>query len=195
MWYRLAKKKSYDNVMIAFYLPKTLAKTMVVKSKNLPGDLDIDLSSPEDMHMTLVLLDDADELKPKIDLVKACLEQIASEYDVIEGKIGGLGVFTPDGNHENVSMAHPIYYSFDGPGLPKFQSDLVTRLKNIGMPVNEEHGFTPHITIGYTQNGTRGSDVLPHIDFSPKDVKFGEIHLRWGNIEKGRYKLTGKVST
>lgn len=192
MWYRLAKKKSYDNVMIAFYLPKSLAKSITVKPRELPDELEIELSPAEDMHMTLVLLDNADALKPKMPMVQACLEQIASEYAAIDGKIGGLGVFTPDGN-QDVEASHPIYYSFDGPGLPKFQSDLMTRLKNIGLPVNEEHGFTPHITIGFTQNGTRGSDVLPHIEFTPKDVKFDEIQLRWGNVEKGRYKLSGQA--
>jgi 2'-5' RNA ligase len=187
MWYRFAKKKSYDNIMIAFYLPKSLAKAMVVKPKELPEELDVDLSPPEDMHMTLVLIDDAKKLESKIELVQTCLEQIASEYSAINGKIGGVGAFMPGGE------VSPIYYSFDAPDLPNFQVELKTRLKNLGLPVNEEHGFTPHITIGYTKNDTSPIETLSHIDLSPVDVKFSEMQLRWGNIEKGRYKLTGQA--
>lgn len=187
MWYRMAKKKSYDNVMIAFYLPKSIANAMVVKPKDIPDDIEIDLSPAEDMHMTLVLLDDAKELEPKTQLVQSCLEQIASEYGPISGKIGGVGAFMPG------TEVSPIYYSFDAPGLPNFQIELKNRLKNIGLPVNEEHGFTPHITIGYAKNNANPIETLSHIDLSPTDVKFSEIQLRWGNIEKGRYKLTGKA--
>lgn len=177
--------------MIAFYLPKKIAQKMAVKSKALPDELEIDLSPPEEMHMTLLILPDADGLKPKLKLIQACLEQMASEYSSIRGKIGGLGVFTPDGNHDQTEMSHPIYYSFDAPDLPKFHSDLASRLKNIGIPISDDHGFTPHITIGFTQSGTRGSDILPHIDFKPIEVAFNEIHLRWGNADMGKYKLTG----
>jgi len=191
MWYSFAKKKSYDSVMIAFYLPKSIAKKMAVKDKHLPDGLEIDLSPPEEMHMTLLILPDADSLKPKLKLVQACLEQLASEYPVMHGKLGGLGVFAPDGNQPNPEMAHPIYYSFDGPELPKFHSELTSRLKNLGIPISDDHGFTPHVTIGFTKSGTRGSDVLPWIDFKPVEIDFKEIHLRWGDADMGQYKLTG----
>jgi 2'-5' RNA ligase len=189
MWYRVSGKKKHDNVMIAFYLPKKIAKDLVIKNKDVPKDLGVDLSTHDEMHLTLVLLDDAKSLTPKLPLVQSCLEQIASEYSAIAGKVGGLGVFTPDGNHDDTEIPNPIYYSFDAPGLSEFRNDLTTRLKNLGLPVNEQHGYTPHITIGYTESGTKGSEVLPHIEFTPVEVNFEEVHLKWGDVSKGVFRF------
>ncbi|MBS1722789.1 MAG: 2'-5' RNA ligase family protein [Armatimonadetes bacterium] len=191
MWYQFAKKQGYESVMVAFYLPVKAAKKMAVDKTDLPDELDVDLSPPKEMHLTLAILGDAKTLEPHFPVVDACLKQLAKDCGPVTGTIGGIGAFTPDGNTPEAEKTHPVYYSFDSPALAPFRQELVKRLWSVGVPVDDSHGYTPHITIGYTNEGTRGTEVLPHVHFKPEEVKFDTIHLRWGNEGRGKYKLGG----
>jgi 2'-5' RNA ligase len=191
MWYRFAKKGGHSSVMVAFYLPKGVAKKLAVGDGDVPGELGINLEAPEDMHLTLVMLGQADDLEHKSDLIQACLKSFAEKCAPVEGTIGGIGTFTPDGTAGDTSASHPVYYSFDGPELPDFRQRLVEALSLVGVDIDATHGYTPHITIGYTKDGTKGNEVLPHVEFAPAKVKFDKIALRWADENRGDFQLAG----
>lgn len=191
MWYREAKKGGHTSVMVAFYLPARAAKQLALKSADVPDGVDVSVEPAENLHLTLAMLGEAKDIESKSDLIKACLESFAASRPPMEGVIGGLGAFTPGGTSGEPSATHPVYYSFDGPALPEFRQGLVDCLAAVGVNVDDSHGYTPHITLGYASNGTRGNDVLPHVEFSPVKVKFDKIALRWADEDRGNFPLRG----
>lgn len=191
MWYRLAKKGGHSSVMVAFYLPKGVAKKLAVSDGDVPEDVGINLEKPSDLHLTLAILGEASDIESKSPLIRAALESFAAKCAPIEGMVGGLGAFTPGGTAGDVDKSHPVYYSFDGPELPAFRQSLVDCLASVGVEVDTTHGYTPHITIGFTRDGTKGNEVLPHVEFTPVKVKFDKLALRWADEDRGNFHLGG----
>jgi 2'-5' RNA ligase len=74
------------------------------------------------------------------------------------------------------------YASVDVPTLPDARQRLADLLKAAGMPLSEEHGFTPHMTLAY-------DDV--DVDIKAKPVAFDAVVLKLGDSRQ-TFKLTGE---
>lgn len=110
-------------------------------------------------------------------------ELISTVYDVCRRhppmvlKIGGFGVFTSSDNSEGKS---PLIYTVDTPGLAELHTDLTRALKSI-LPVKQDHGFVPHVTVGYLPEGKSLSHVrvpdvrYPDWTIHSVEVIFGDI--------------------
>jgi 2'-5' RNA ligase len=125
---------------------------------------------PEELHLTLCFFGDTDTLGP-IQQAEALLavRDAAANIAPFAGELSGIGRFT--NGEQDV-----IYASVDAPALTELQDCITDCLEMAGMPVSEEHGFTPHITLAYVESGMPSPiDII-----EPAPVSFGSIEVWFG---------------
>lgn len=134
--------------MVALYPSRTVAEQIAVKGG----------SAPSDLHITLALPGTKD-----VDEVARIISPIVAGAKPLSGKVGGVGVFPPseDGT--------PVWATVDVPGLAELRHSIITALTEAGYPHQSEHGFTPHMTLGYD---------LPSVSpLDPTEVAFGAVSV------------------
>lgn len=181
MWYRTssltALAEAHTSVIVALFLPKSAARKLALKDADLPDGVDGEDAS--DLHITLAYIGKAAELKEKRDKIKDVLKLFGSIHAPVEGEISGIGRFS-----------HGAFYaSYDSPCLPEFRQDLVKTLRDNGVEIAENHGFTPHITLSTLNEGDATPD---HTLVGNFDVRFTRLVLCWGDHQT-EFRLTGKV--
>lgn len=120
----------HQGVMVALYPTKEQADELAIGAGEDACEL----------HVTLAYLGKTPQVDRDI-LVRA-VDTWAKETPIMNGVISGVGKFTegPD----------PVtYWSVDVPQLANWRELLVRTLKHFDLPVKEDHGFTPHMTIAY----------------------------------------------
>jgi DNA-binding ferritin-like protein/2'-5' RNA ligase len=155
-----------SGAMIALYPPSNVTPQLTA----IGGT---DGTSPDDLHVTLVYFGDVDELAASTDLdqLAAAVGEFASRTAALEGEISGVGRFSGDSD-----MGDPWYASVDVPGLVQFRNSLLDLLDDLGVSYKTNHGFTPHITLGYLdQSATTPVDRINSIP-----VSFGNLSLALG---------------
>lgn len=180
MWYRnLVTAKKHTSVIIALWLPKDAAEKLVLNKSELPQDTKIE--SADSLHITLLYLGQADELKPKKKLIEAALETLATKYSSIKGKVQGVGCFSGDGETK------PFYASYDSPELPEIRQEIVETMEALGIDLDKTHGFTPHITLAYLDI----QSDLPTVNIPDIPVTFKGFTIAWAG-EKHHYNFCKK---
>jgi HK97 family phage major capsid protein len=122
-----------------------------------------------DLHVTLVYLaEDASAIeREKYEALWETLS--AAVFSPLVGALNGIGRFTdPDSG--------AIYLNVDSPALPEFRQKLIDLVKSVGITPVENHGFTPHLTIGYAPVDNTQM-VLPTVEVIPVD--FQRLVLVW----------------
>jgi len=129
---------SGDNTkaMVAFYLPPEITANLAVK----------DGLKADDLHLTMAFLGNAADVDK--DALLAAVGKFAAEQKSIVGAVNGVGRFTKT----NDDGEQAVYANFDSPTLPTMRVQLVNELKQAGVNVADDHGFTPHVTLAYTSN-------------------------------------------
>ena len=144
---------SNTKAMVAFYLPPEVSNALAMP----------DGVNPDDLHLTAAFLGDAvDVNKEKL---LAAVGEFAAQQKPISGSINGAGRF----NETNDDGHRPVYANFDAPTLPAARAQLVSALKQAQVGVVENHGFTPHVTLGYTSDWS-----VPDVELI-EGVNLGEI--------------------
>lgn len=131
------------------------------------------------LHVTLAYLGDTDE-----DTLRAALEAIgpvAASYAPLTGHVGGVGSFGDKGD------SSPAILLPDVPGLVELRVAVTEALARAGIDYGREHGFQPHITIRYTENGV---DV-PDAAAIGQPLHFDCLCLARGNVMAGELPLVG----
>lgn len=140
-----------------------------------------DMADSEADHVTLLYLGDDAQLitgyKNKIIETLAC---IANECDPVAGKLNGYGRFS--GNDE----VYPVFANYDSPTLFKLRSKMMWKLTECGVELPEDHGFTPHLTLGYLSQ----SESMPVLNMPSLDMNFVGFSLIWAG-ERIDYMLFG----
>lgn len=177
MWYKKAKKEYHSGVMIAFYIPRKIAKQLHKLTKEY-----VKKTEPvSEFHMTLAYLGDKSDINEHKNAVLEAMKKIAKDCNTyIKGNVSGMGVFAAgdDGTR-------PLYASLDCPDLPAFRQKIVESLNSIkGLSVISNHGFTPHCTLAYLPN----DDEIPPINIPIIDLEFDTLAISWGE-EEIKYKL------
>lgn len=118
-----------DGVMLALY-PDAATTAALVQRGGTPGD---------ELHLTVGYLGSVRDtlLGPLIRAATDCLARAP-----IAGQIAGHARFT--GGDRDVLVA-----LFDSPALETLRRDVCTYLDLHGLTLNREHGYTPHLTLGY----------------------------------------------
>lgn len=139
----------------------------------------------EDLHITLAFLGETSDIDPeRLPLLRQELSNIAQCHYSLSGRIAGLGRFdAPEGQPD------PIIALPDIPGLPELRQALVSGLHDILVPANNEHGYTPHITLAYIEK----SAPMPVKDVPNLDLYFDQICLVLGD-ERFFFPLLGQKS-
>jgi 2'-5' RNA ligase len=151
-----------QGVMIALYPPSAVAKQMAVKA-GIPA---------EDLHITLAFLG--------TDLPDVAVQRaVGVAYDAAmrcaapRGKVGGVGIFLGSDASNGLDVA---YLSVDSAEIGKLRHRICEHLECCNVPVSQEHGFTPHITIAYLDTGEKPPKAPP-----PYELEFGALVVSAGN--------------
>lgn len=159
-------------VMLAFFLSDEDTQRLA-----LP-----DGEAPEQLHVTLVYFGDQDEVE-NTDKLPAIVQDWAADKAPITGKVNGGGQFSagPDGRT-------PLYANFDAPELPAWRQSLVEHVSSFGYEPKADHGYTPHITLTYSEAGET-PPPLPEIPELP--ITFDVLSLVIGD-ERHKFPLSVK---
>lgn len=135
-------------IMVAFYLPDDLAESLHIPAGNATSIL----------HLTLAYLGDiADPHYANLDRagLSSLLRDFADNQRPLSGTLGGVGRF----NAQDDEGRFPTVTFFDCADLPEMRQSLVGWLASDGYPIARNHGYIPHVTLGYDEIGS----PLPHI--------------------------------
>ncbi|MGC5042492.1 2'-5' RNA ligase family protein [Streptomyces albidoflavus] len=153
---KAAEQQVGRGVMVALYIPAGIAGKIAHR----------DGTAPRDLHITLAYLGDADQLPGHPDdlanIVAAALDGAAP----LTGKIGGIGRFPDAGDGE------PVFVPVDVPGLGELRERVIgaLSLSPLAGALRTDHGFTPHITLGYGLPAD--TPVVP-----PLPITFDTVHV------------------
>jgi 2'-5' RNA ligase len=149
-------------VIVALVPPPDVAAKLA-----LPGG-----DPPEQLHLTLFHLGEADELGPFV-VAEALLavRDVAARLAPITGTISGLGRFTAVAVDSGQDV---LYASLDSPALEDLCECVEDALEAAGIEVDDEddHGFTPHITLAHVAPGTPYPDMP-----EPLTIRFDALHV------------------
>jgi HK97 family phage prohead protease len=134
------EEPEHTGVMVAVFPSPEAAEQIAVRG----GE------KPEDLHVTLAYLgnitDDAGDgttLDDAASRILAAAQIAAATHAPLTGKVGGIGKFPDTGD------GVPVWAPVDVVGLNALRESVVTALTDAGLPVKTDHGFTPHMTLGY----------------------------------------------
>ena len=159
-------EKDYsDHVMIALAPPESAVQPLY--------DLDVATEDQSEAHLTLYYLGTVDEAGDQQRLIAAVQDFVVGSHRSmpLTGKVNGFGTFAND--DENV-----LWAAWDIPHIAEFRGSLVDYLEDNGVPLREEnHGFTPHMTLGYSDEPIT---TLPRLPEGLPEVTFSSIAVVWG---------------
>jgi len=149
-----------DGVMVALY-PDPAAADRIAEAIQGPDDV----IERDDLHVTLAYLGTtADVSLTEQEIVDAVTNAVTGER-ILTGNVGGIGMFPAD-DEGNVPTWAPV----DVPGLSLLRETIVDSLGDD--MVRNDHGFTPHMTLGYNIGLI---DPLPEIP-----VTFATVKIAYG---------------
>jgi len=124
-----------EGIMVALPVPADLANQLAV-----PDGL-----APDDMHVTVAYLGHTRDCPLDVNELSNLVEEWAGQWEPFTGELSGPGLFAGTGNEDApVSVA-----LVDAAPLPEMRQTLVDHLESHGVPVVQNHGYTPHVTVGY----------------------------------------------
>lgn len=106
-----------------------------------------DGESVETLHLTLAYMGKGDALPPgSFEAVCAAVQRVTADAFTLTGVVNGVGRFNASESSDGMDV---WYASYDSPGLFGLRAQLVTAIEAAGVPVRNNHGFVPHVTLKY----------------------------------------------
>lgn len=170
-------------VMIGFFMPADVGQKLYDQAVAAG----LDATKVDDLHLTLVYLGEADDLSDRKDDVLATVADFASQWQVMEGTIGGIGRFNASENSDGLT---PIYASFDCAMLSEFRASLARWMKWSSTPPSAAHGFTPHIALARLPPEA----AMPDLRIETSAVRLENLTLAWGD-ERHSFPLGRRITT
>jgi len=169
-------KKSHDGIIYGLWPDADAADKIREIGVRYLGD---NAESAYNLHLTIEYVGDLSQNVDNLDSLLTSLLSLATGWVTmygcvpITGMINGYGKFSADD-----SGKIPIYLSVDSKGLSYLRYTICTILSGMaGIKSVSEHGFIPHITLGYIDE----QDQMPDIEFDPFPVSFDSITLACGD--------------
>lgn len=159
-----------DGVMVALPMDDQTAQQLAV-----PGGLD-----PSEMHVTLAYLGTQGDVPVDMDGLAELVAEWAAEQQPLSGEVSGPATFEGSDNADN-----PVQVALaDVPGLSEARNSLVDHLTSNGVPVNTDHGYTPHLTRSY------GADPVPTDGLGGTPLNFDQVGV-WHGTDQQNIPLGG----
>ncbi|MFE1289637.1 2'-5' RNA ligase family protein [Streptomyces sp. NPDC058751] len=145
--YKDAEQQVDRGAMIALYLPRDAAERIAQP----------DGTAPRDLHVTLAYLGDAAALGGHPDDLTDLVRSALTDANPLEGSIGGIGRFPDSGDGE------VTWVPVDVAGLTELRTRIADALRQsvFSDKFREDHGFTPHVTLGYRLPGVAPFPQIP----------------------------------
>lgn len=141
---RLEKAAGHTSVIAALWVPEVTAHQLALQTELL--GLAVMPEAADDLHITLAYLGKLTDLDAAARVtIDETLASVARRMPPIDGVANGMIRFTTDQG----DGTHALCVAFDAPALGRWRHLLVEALTARGLPVVENHGFTPHITVAY----------------------------------------------
>lgn len=148
------EKQEHTGAILALKPPPYIADEVAVDSG----------LSPTELHVTLVYLGETANLDKDEFLILA--ERLAQAVHPFTAKLDGTIRFAEGAVALNVNA----------PYIPELRQQLVETLRGLGHEVTDIHGFTPHLTVGFEEDGV---EIEPRLPTEP-ECEFNELWLFWG---------------
>ncbi len=153
------------SAIVVALIPRDVADRIAI-----PGQED-----PAGFHITLGYL--GRDLDPgRRVALDAVVREVATAAAPLTGTLGGTGQFPPSASSDGKDV---LWKPVDVPGLAELRQDLVARLAAAGFAASDEHGWTPHVTLAYTDPGrpfrTLAGGTVP-LTISALGVWVGDEH-------------------
>jgi HK97 family phage prohead protease len=160
----------HTGVMVALYPTPEAAKKIMVRG----GE------DPDELHVTLAYLgsvtdpvSDGLTLEGATSQIVAACQIAAAQQGPLSGTVGGVGKFPDTGS------GVPVIGLVDVVGLGALRESVVEALTDAGLPVKTDHGFTPHMTLGYNLDMSLIPDSEPvPVEFADLVIAVGGTHTR-----------------
>jgi 2'-5' RNA ligase len=142
------------------------------------------LEYPEDLHITLLFLEDPSP--DDIDRASAIADAVCGEFQQLHCKMQGLGLF----DHEDEHGKRAFYSSVDAVGMAELRTSLMNALRDEGIKVSNKYDFTPHMTLGYVDpreniDFNTGSPGVEWVSSTIVLINKGEVsHFDLGGVKK-----------
>jgi 2'-5' RNA ligase/phage head maturation protease/uncharacterized small protein (DUF1192 family) len=152
------EQQVHRGAMIALYLPRDVAERIAQP----------DGTAPRDLHVTLAYLGDAAALGGHPDDLADLVRGALTDANPLEGSVGGIGRFPDSGDGE------VTWVPVDVAGLTELRTRIADalRLSVFSDKFREDHGFTPHVSLGYRLPGVAPFPQIP--------VRFDEVMVVQG---------------
>lgn len=156
-----------DSVMICLQPEESVRKAY--------AGMDICEEDVDDLHITLFYLgttEDCGGPAGQERLYRACYGHAISGAKALVGKVNGFGVFMNPDNDVLVAL-------WDLPYIAEFRAALGDQCRLHGAEMREEdHGFTPHMTVAYDDDKIRELPEIP--SGGAAEQTFDSFWLVWG---------------
>ena len=164
MWYKIAKKK-YDSAIVALWFKPSSIKSLKIKH-NLPKQ---DVTNPDEFHVTMMYIGDLKDIKKDRAVIEKTLSILAKSYKDFDITIGGVAKFFTD------KEKSPIVLTVNSKEVEKLRDDLIATMGAIGIVEDKDFGFTPHMTLAFTDE----SD-FSDISLGKDKLEVSGLCLSWG---------------
>lgn len=164
-------KKEHTGIIIALYPDEESTNKIQEISRAAFGE------EVEDVHLTLKYLGKVDRGEACFECLARAVLSTALSCSSVDGLVSGVGRFFNEDEQA-------VYLSVDSKDVLAVYNHLCMAL---GVEDASEHGFDPHITIGY-------SEQTPNIQFSQFPIKLDTIALCYGDIHM-KIPLVGQINS
>lgn len=166
---RVNQMAEMPNVMIGFFLSGSNARALSGQFTDWPEGSQV--VSPQDMHLTLAYCGPVEEMGQGEDIVLRNLGQWASQMPIVRATVNGIArwITGPD-------QPHAVVATIDSTYLADWRNSLVYWMSDV-MPMVRDHGFNPHITLGYVPADGPMNLIPPQTT----DIIFDSVALAWGD--------------
>jgi 2'-5' RNA ligase len=178
-----AAKEENTGAMVAIDVPDEISEKLINSNIDWPEGSEI-LPSDE-IHITLAFFGEAKELDYGKQNIEDVVEAFVKKHQPITGRINGIGRFL----ESHKSGMNCIYANFDSPDLPDLRQELVEALNMGECHVEDNHGFTPHITLAYIPEDAKTPDTskVEVLEFEVKGIS-----VFWNEDEPMMYPFSGE---
>jgi 2'-5' RNA ligase len=161
--------KEYSTIIVALKPQPEIAEALAIEAEGAVP--------PGEMHVTLTYLGETDALSERKNTLLAVVESVASDTAPFDCRVNGYSRFINSENDDD----HASVLSIGCPELDTLHTRLIEAFAEAGFLVDRTYGFSPHITLAYTDLTT--PTVLHGPWNEPESLRFDRLYVFWGDGE------------